>query len=244
MKKTVILFSVIIISVITSSFLFTHSVYTADASGDYLRVITTDTPIYEDRAMSKMLFYLPYTYYVRIISVEGDAAHIEYSGDFAPAIDGYTHYSLLFKDGLSVENPYPALTVKTCKTAAFYSDYGLINNIRYVFPERNLYYYGYVSFGETYVYCVSYNGNLGYVKEDGLYPFTVADHPNELTFIKKEPEVEETFTETAINKENNTFILRIIVIGCLILAGLIAAFAVRRPKKSDSVAYYDENDFG
>lgn len=244
MKKTVILVSVFLIACFFSFYAFSVSPFIADASGDYLRVITSDTPVYEDRAMTKLLFYLPYTYYVKILSVEGETAHIEYAGNYAPAIDGYVKYESLFSDGLEVDNPYPAVTVKTSKTAIFYSDAALTSEIRYVFPERNLYYYGNIPSGDSFAYCVSYNGNLGYVKEDSLYPFTVPDHPNELTFLIKEQEVKETLTETEEKKDSNPFVLRIIVIGCLIFAGVIAAFTIRKPQKTGTASYYDENDFG
>ena len=76
MKKTVILVSVFLIACFFSLYAFSVSPFIADASGDYLRVITSDTPVYEDRSMTKLLFYLPYTYYVKILSVEGETAHI------------------------------------------------------------------------------------------------------------------------------------------------------------------------
>lgn len=245
MKKTIALLFLIFAFGYTSFFPILP-VISAHAAGDFMRVITADTPLFADETMTDFLFYLPYTYYVKVISVDGEIAHIEYSGDFAPAVDGYTYLSMLYRDELTVENPYPALTIKTCKTATFYSDSKLSEETRYIFPERNLYYYGSIRSGDEYFYCVSYNGNLGYVKEDCLYPFALNDHPNELTFLKTEEEAKETFSE---EKEGNSekddpFVLRIIVIGCLVFAGLIAAFAVKKPKKADAPSYYDENDFG
>ena len=244
MKKTTALLSALFISVCFSVSLSFGLSYTAHADGEFLRVITENTPLYEDKVKSKLLFYLPYTYYVKVLSVEGDVAHIEYAGEFAPAIDGYADYSALFSDGLTVENPYPALTLKTCKTATFYSDLNLTESTRYIFPERTLYYYGFIRLKDAYIYCVSYGGGLGYVKEDCLYPFTLNDHPNELTFLKAEETSKEIPEEEKESANDNSFILRIIVIGCLILAGLIAAFAVKKPKKPDALSYYDENDFG
>ena len=244
MKKTIALLAVIFLCGCSSFLPFLTPTFSAHADGDYMRVITTDTPVFEDRSMTKLLFNLPYTYYVRVLSVEGETAHIEYAGNRAPAIDGFVKYAALYSDGLSVENPYPAVTVRTAKTAVLYSDVSLSENARYIFPERELYYYGNIPSGESFVYCVSYNGNLGYVKEDCLYPFSVPDHPNELTFIKTETQAEPTFNEIAEEKKtDDSFVLRIIVIGCLIFAGIVAAFAVKRPKKTD-YSDYDENDFG
>lgn len=215
----------------------------AEAGGEFLRVITRDTPFFSDEAMTDLLFYIPYTYYVKFISQNGEVAHIEY-GDFAPAIDGYTRYSLLFSDGLEVVNPYVSLTVRTRKTTAFYADNRLTDCTRYVFAERNLIYYGFVEFEDSFAYYVSYGGNLGYVKEESLYPFTVSDHPNEQTFLKKDEPVPAFSESEKESEKDGTFVLRIVIIGLLIFAGLIAAFTVKRTKKQDSASYYDENDFG
>lgn len=228
---------------ITLCLRFTGTVLTVSASGEYLRVITADTLFYRDENMTELLFYLPYTYYVKVLNINGDVAHIEYSGDYAPAVDGYADKNALFSDGLTVGNPYPALSVKTCKTATLYEDAALSQASRYIFAERSLYYYGYVKNGDDFIYFVSYGGNLGYVEENCLYPFTVPDHPNELTFLITDKNDEQTFAKTDYQKKDNAFVLRIIIIGCLVFAGLIAAFSVRKPKNKNTGSYYDENDF-
>lgn len=213
---------------------------TAHAASEYLRIIDGETPIYEDSEMKNFLFYMPYTYYVKVLSTVGNVAHVECSGASLPAIDGYTPSERLYADGLSVPFAYADVTVTTCKSAALYSDITLANTLRYIFAERSLDYYGSVSTDTGYAYFVAYAGEVGYVKEDCLYPFTVPNHPNPLTFIET-----ETPEQTVEPKSEGgiTLTLRIIIISCLVAAGLIAALTFKKPKSNDA-GYYDENDFG
>lgn len=240
MKKTIVAFSSVIIAAFSlSATNFTLS--PAFAQSEYLRVITRDTPIFSDERMTDFLFYLPYTYYVKVLGVNGDIAHVEY-GDFAPALDGYVSLSLLYDDGLSVSSPYVSVAVETVQTAPFYKDSSLTSVKRYLFADRTLYYYGLIKDGEGVAYYVSYNGTLGYIKEDCVKPFYISDHPNELTFIKQENPDPPVITPEEEQPENPSLTVKILVIGSLILAGIVATFAVKRPKKS--AEYYDENEFG
>ena len=239
MKKTIVAAWSVMIAAF--SFFITPISARVFAQSEYLRVITRDTPIFSDENMTDFLFFLPYTYYVKVLGINGDAAHVEY-GDFAPALDGYVQLSLLFDDGLPVSSPYACVSVETLKTAPFYKDSSLTQINRYVFADRTLFYYGYVNDGDGFAYYLSYNGALGYIKEDCIKPFYIADHPNELTFIKPEkpePTVSPTEEEQQVNP---SLTVKILVIASLILAGIVATFAVKRPKKSGE--YYDENEFG
>ena len=93
----------------------------------------------------------------------------------------------------------------------------------------------------TYCFYVGYGGSLGYVKESDVYPFTLSNHPNELTFIPKETPPEDTPKE----QTENASALRIIIIVSLALAGLSGLVIVlkKNPKPLTNTGYYDENDY-
>ena len=220
----------------------------ANINSGYLRVITEDTPFYSDEGLNNFLFYLPYTYYVKVLSDYGNVVHIECYGNGTPAIDGYVLKELLFSDGLAVNNPYAKITLSTIDNTAFFSSKSCNKVLQYIFPERNLSYYGhaFTESGEI-LYYVGYNGKLGYVKEESVLPFTLPNHPNELTFIKpeepEEPEQSPDDNLPSTSNGNETYILRVAVILAIIFAGFVAIFAVKNPKKSKSTSYYDENDY-
>jgi hypothetical protein len=218
----------------------------ASATSIYLRVIDEETLFYSNANEQSALFFLPYTYYVKSLGQVGEFYHVEcYGQNGSPALDGYVKANKLFDDGLSVINPYVSLSLTTVNTAVLYSDTTLVTPIQYVFPERNMRYYGNLEVGGFNVYYVEYNGKLGYVKEVDVYPFAIPNHPNELTFIPKEPEIppEETPSTTAPKEDYMPF--KIIIVACLLFAGLVALFVALKQKPTHQVAagYYDENDY-
>ena len=215
----------------------------AQESNGYYRVIDDETPFFSDVKGENLMFYLPYTYYVKVLGISGNIAHIECfgSGDTVK-IDGYTYFDNLFFDGLNVLDPYLEQKVMTQKTAVLYSNPNLSDPIQFVFAERKLNYYGHLNIDDEYVYCVEYGGIIGYLKESDLYPFYIEDHPNEQTFLPSSP--------TPPPSENGsdtdaTTPFRIIIISCLVLAGIIGLFIAVKKKKSPIKTgdFYEESDY-
>ncbi len=239
MKKSLI---IIICLICTMQIIWFSPNNIAYSDGEYLRVITDDTPFYKNSNDTFPLFYLPYTYYVKVLGENGGFIHVECYGDGnTPAMDGYVPKDYLFSDNLSVSSPFVVLDVTTAKTAVLYSDFTLSTPVQYIFSDRTLHYYGKYFCGEEIIYFVDYNGKLGYVKESEIFPFSIPNHPNELTFLAPEPTPEQPPPQTQ-NSENS---LKIIIIASLIFAGIIALiFAFGKTKaKGVAVAYYDDNDY-
>jgi len=230
-------------------FLFPYSNKTAYAdSNEYLRIINDTTPFFSDNLGNNLLFYLPFTYYVKIIGSTNDFYHVEIESNGLVSIDGYVPKNQLFKDNLTVSNPYPVISIKTAKDCTFYKDKMLTLPIRYIFGDRDIKYYGFA--GEVQnerVYFVSYNNQLGYVKESDISPFSIPIHPNEQTFL---PPLENPSTQNPDNKDKETNAsgnlseLESAVIVCLVIAGVLSLFIVfGKRKTTTSSAYYDENDY-
>lgn len=221
-----------------------YSVVKAEqSSGDYYRVIDDETPFFADQDMNNLLFYLPYTYYVKLLDVADNVAHVECYGDGDTLkIDGYTYFDSLFYDDLLVASPYLNLSILTAKTTVLYLDVELSSPIQFVFPDRSLNYYGYINTDSGYVLCVGYNGYIGYVSENDVVPFIVPVHPNELTFIKPDTPIEVPI-ESGDNAVDTVF--KAIIIGCLILAGVIGLLIALRKQKSPDFSrdYYEEKDY-
>ena len=136
---------------------------------------------------------------------------------------------------------YPQIKIQTAKSTALYQDSDTKILIQYLFAQRELCFYGTIKNQSEYVYFVEYNGNLGYVKESDVSPFTIPNHPNPLSFIPEEtpPPIEEPTTS---NDSVDT--LRIIIIASLIFAGLSGLVVVIKKRPSVPVnTYYDENDY-
>ena len=220
----------------------------ADAKS-FGRIIDDTTIFYKDEICSIPLFFLPYTYYVKVINETPLSYHVEYGGGSSPTIDGYVKKDSLFFDGLSVENPFPILNLTTLCTAVLYQNPDSSLPIQYVFENRNLAYYGsYVNLSEKRVFCVSYNGNLGFIAEETVQPFSLPLHPNELTFIIPDaPTDSPQFTpDNVAENSSSDLIIKITVIGCLVFAGVISLFIAISSKKKTippKPTFYDENDY-
>lgn len=236
-----------IVSVAVIIFLFSISnvlpVYSTE--NEYRRIITHDTPFYKDSAGIDFMFNLPYTYYVKILDHGEVLSHVEiYGTSNIPVLDGYVPTNALYNDGLSVSEPYANLTLTTHSTTVLYKTTEFDTTLCYVFAERDLFYLGNAQDenGKRY-YFVRYNNRLGYVFEDAVYPFTIPNHPNQLTFLT--PELEESVSTDTPETTDGLFSLKIAVVICLVFAGLTALIVVIRKKEKPSVAvsYYDENDY-
>lgn len=217
----------------------------ANAEGKYLRVITEDTPFYKNASDSTPLFYLPYTYYVKSLYEEGDFTRVEvYGTGGIAAIDGYVPTSYLFDDELNVEDPFVVLKLTTTDTAVLYLDTALKTPIQYLFSDRQLCFYGSYFNQQENLYYVSYNGKLGYVKESCVFPFSIPNHPNELTFLIPDTPLNPPNDSTQSGQNEYTG-LKAAIIVCLVFAGIIALIATIKfkPKKSVAVSFYDENDY-
>ena len=241
MKKILIrLLAIIIIFVFISPF----SLIMVSANGRYLRVINDTTPFYKTIDETSPLFYLPYTYYVKPLSTNGNYTYVEcYGNGGITALDGYVPTELLFEDGLNVINPYVVLELTTQTTSVLYNDASLFEPIQYLFAERQLKYYGYLNVGEQRIYYVSYNDKLGYIKESDVYPFSIANHPNELTFLPKDnPEI---LPDEPTTNKGQTFNLKVTITACLIFAGILALIIALKdkPAKKVAISYYDDNDY-
>ncbi len=244
MKKLLKLLT-ISLSIITFAFPFAPKKVSADSG--YLRVITADTPFYSSETDTEPLFFLPYTYYVRILKETLNFYHVEYCAENGMlGIDGYVPKDMLFDDGLSAETRYPEIYLTTSSSTVLYSDKELTLSEQYVFSGRKLSYYGqYLSPSGEVIFFVRYNNRLGYVTEEAVVPFTVPDHPNPLTFIPEPepetPEEEPTITEKSTYKGET---LRYLIIGCLAFAGIIALVIAFKNKPQRAVnGYYEENEY-
>ncbi len=240
MKKFVLTLTAL--SVIFNCTLFSQ--FTAYANQPaYGRVLTESVAFCKNPNSSEVVFYLPYSYFVKILEVGYPYTKIEVYGenDQGTTLDGFVLTSEIALDNYGIDKPYLDLTVTTATTTNLYLDSGLTKIERAIFEGRKLTYYGYLldDFG-NYIYFVKYNDQTGYVKESCITPFTVPVH--EIPVITTPDEPPETPSETP--SENNLEGLKIAIILCLSLAFVIICVAFFKPKKAPVLTnYYDENDY-
>ena len=110
-----------------------QQVLTVNAESEYRRIINEDTPLYLDGEGCQFLFFLPYTYYVKILNTYGNFFHVEcYGTGDTIALDGYVPKNMLYQDGLEVTSPYPEKKITTSNATILYQDTELTINLQYV----------------------------------------------------------------------------------------------------------------
>lgn len=207
----------------------------------YKRVITDETPFYSDNKGANLLFYLPKSYYVKILSEEGAFYHVEcFLGEYTPTLDGYVPSYLLSEVSGEVSSPYLSLHISTLNSCPLYTDQSLAESIQFVFADRTLGYYGNLKRdNKETLYFVCYNGKLGYVKESDVAPFSVPLHTTPLPQqVEKNEGVDKTTpSDATVNG------LRTAIILCLLGAGLVAFCVSLKRNSKNAITYYDENDY-
>ncbi len=241
MKKTVLLLIFCLLFCVCKPTAITVNADTT--ASEYLRVIDNSTPIYRDKNGQDFLFYLPYSYYVKVIEEYSTLLHVEcFGGQNAPLIDGYVPKDKLLSEPSPTRLPYLDCTVTTFSATVLYQDALCTKPLRLIFADRTLGYYG--SVGEdTFIYFVCYMGDTGYVKEDTLTPFQVPVHPDPITQESVPlPDDKQNLTTNVAPNYNG---LKLAIIVCLLMAGVIALFSVikRKPNANTCVTLCEEDDY-
>ncbi|MBQ3596602.1 MAG: hypothetical protein II988_02170 [Clostridia bacterium] len=221
---------------------FTPFKVKADTNDVYYRVITDDVGFFSKREDKLPAFYLPKSYFVRLVDDYGEFLHVEcFGSQLSPTLDGYVLASqvVLYKEQLS--SPYLDLSVTTSVATGLFSDVNLTVRQQMVFADRQLGFYGNIKAddGET-LFFVHYNDKVGYVKESAITPFTIPFHP--IPLVTDQPEVEGD-REQSTSTTNQTFRAAIII--CLMIAGLLAIIIVYKRKSSNpnAVLSVSEQEF-
>jgi hypothetical protein len=203
----------------------------ANTSDNYYRI--TERGVYFNASPSpnSALFELPTTYYVKKIGETGDYYHVECFGNSTqtPLLDGYVLKSAVTESPAT--DPYLTFSVTTANSAVLYEDKALTVPIQYIFKERTLGYYGMMETDHDIIYMVSYNGKIGYIKEDDLTPFTVPTHPTpleDLSVVAPENPLGENPDKNATGTN-----LKVTVIVALALATLIIIALIVVPERKN-----------
>ena len=209
----------------------------------YARVLSETVGFYAHQGDQTPTFYLPYTYYVEILSQGEPYSHVRVYSNTANtvAMDGFVYTESLTFDGKTPDNPFLSLTVTTAKMTPLYSTEEKTDIVYNIFKDRALTYYGYTlsSNGER-MYFVSYGGYFGYVSEGTINEFNFVLHPNPLP-TQETPNEDQT--ETPEIKPDNATLKTLIIIS-LVLATLITITVIFKPtEKRKHQNYYDENDY-
>lgn len=157
------------------------AVMNAQAAGEkYSRILSEDVVMYMDSSLSVPWFTLPYSYYVKVLSVSGTSAKVEYRGDnpSKPSAKGYIKTEELNFVEEAPQTLYPAVTLTVNQTCLLYkdSDFTITETVT---QNSTADYYGTLTRhnGEKYIYCLvnttSGDKYLGYMSINSVFSFSI-----------------------------------------------------------------------
>ncbi len=246
MKK---LISIIIIA--TAIFAMSNSSHTALAAQEYAMVVTEDACFYSDASCRYVKFNLPFSYFVKIVSVGSDYSRVIYMDQSTshPLSEGYVaNVDLDFSITLT-SSPYPSLTLTAQTDDVLFADTEKSKPLAVISAKTEAVYYGKLTVGgETYLYVYS-GGFVGYVRESCFGAYELPVHPDAKQLEKQEEtstsEADEpqitTATSSAVSIEKP---LEAVIFAVIIIAALCLIYIVLRPDKSlkSEHSYFDDND--
>ncbi len=232
MKKFIVLSFALVLTLN----IFKLSVFTPKASQEkYMRVLENGVYIYADNNFTTKLFELPYSYYVKVESVNGDTVRVSYGSDSEnyPVIMGYCKFSELTETDNLPLNPYSTVKVSCLYSDVLFNDASLVKAYFNVPENTFMVYYGSYktkSGGSIcYVYC---NNKLGYFDINSLNPFSVPNHPDEIPIITPPPsEEQETEEENEKPSSLPAESLQIIIILGLSIISISIVYYLFKPQK-------------
>ena len=218
----------------------------------YMRVLSNDVYIYSDASLLNKLFIIPYSYYVKIESINGNVARVTYGdeGQKYPLIMGYMNIEDLTITNLTPLNPYAPMKVSTKLSDVLFND-SLLANAYFNVPENTfMIYYGNFLMENgskiAYVYC---NNKLGYFDESALNPFTIPLNQDPIPSTTTPPlgeNEENNETETPSQTKLPAETLQIIIIIGLSIISISIVYALFKPSnkgvaKQESDYFEEEN---
>ncbi len=230
---------------------FTKSNVAFASDGEWARVLNDNTPFYSDSACKMIKFYLPYTYFVKVINIGDDVTRVIYMDGQStlPQREGYIKTcDLHIFDGIPT-NPYPQVGIKITADEILFAD----SNKKY--PKTVLtngdeaIYYGELTIDNEkfcYVYC---NGYIGYVRKNAFAPFEVPLH--EIPIKTATPE--DSLTSEVIQEESDVNVqsvtamdstMRIVIIIAVAVTCISVIYLLFRPRNvcEPRVAAWRDND--
>lgn len=232
-KKIIIPF--LIIFVIFTN--FNYSVIATNAETvEYAQAVTDDCAFYSDASLKIVKFILPYSYFVKIISVGAEASRvIYYSEDLScPPAEGYVKNVCLnfVEKSQNVLNFPPIITLKTDEV--IFGDAKLSSPKAVITEGSSAKFYGELKIeGTVYLY-VYVNGFIGYVRKDGFNNYEVIK--NEILLKPEDDDKSDvvSFFESEDNKDYKKLdTAEIIVVAVIIVTSLtLIVFAVKSTSKN------------
>ena len=252
MKKTnltfIFLIAVVLLLVQTNKFKHFNKITVNASEASWARIINDQTPFFSDINCTMIKFYLPKSYFVKILQLGDDATRVIYmdSDLKIPSREGYIKTCDLLIFEQPVYNPYPNITLKITADEILFAD----SNKNYPktilsYGDSGLLYGTLIINGENFCYVYA-NGYIGYVRRSAFAPFEIPMHEIPLSTQNSSEESEDSSPTTPQTNDTNSIdsTLKIVIIVAISITCLSVIYLLFKPKNETSlkVALTQESD--
>lgn len=218
----------------------------AYADTEYARILNEQTPFYSDPGCQMLKFYLPFSYYVRVVKLGSDCIRVAYMENAtAPAREGYIKTCDFFPCDYAPENPYPAVNLSLKSDEVLFST-PQADDPRVVLPAgEQACFYGSIDLGGEVFYYVYSGAYVGYVRKRAFSEHVIPNHPNPLPKeeepIEGQPESARPSEQEKQNNENSG--LSAVIIAIVAVVSVCVIYLLFRPEsRAIKKAAYSDDD--
>ncbi len=225
------------------------SLNTAYANSEtYYRVLNENVYIYSNANFDKVLFKVPYSYYVKVESINGNTARVVYGNDQDnyPVIIGYMKIEELSKAQITPLTPFAIIKVSTANSDILFNDVERKKAYFNVPSDTFMIYYGEILDSNSNTLCMVYcNNKLGYIDKNCLNPYNIP--LNSDAIINPEDEEPSKPTDTTITDPPSAFLgenLQIIIIVGISIICISVVYALFKPSnnKTNKTEYFEDSE--
>ena len=229
--------------------IFNAAFASENPSFQYARILEQNVAFYSDPSCTLIKFYLPYSYFVRVITAGESVTKATYmDGVYAPAKEGYIKTADLYAFDGSPQQPFPMLRLTLATEEVIFADPN--SGAKAVLESgTSAAYYGEIKSGGVSFYYVYAGGHIGYVRASAFFahnlPLSADPLPEPDTDTITPIDDQPSASNEQPSKSNGGEILTAVIIVAVSLATLSVIYAAFRPRGSalKNAASSDNDDF-
>lgn len=237
-------------STYSATFMQNSTVYAEEEK--WARILNDSTPFYADYACTIIKFYLPKTYFIKVVNTGEDVTRVIYMDNDTtlPLREGYVKTCDIFLfDGIP-KSPYPQVLITVNSDEILFADSNKQYPKTVLTAGSTAVYYGALTQGTEHFYYVYSNGYIGYVRKGAFAPFEIPAHeipletPKDSSLLDN-PLNSQLTSDTTTQVMNVDATMKIIITIAVALVSVSVIYLLFRPKNTSSrlVAFHDDEDF-
>ncbi len=200
------------------------------AATEYARILNEQTPFFADPACQILKFYLPYSYYVRVVKTESESVRVIYmENSSAPMREGYLKFCDYYPCDYIPENPYPALNLLLKADEILFSSASGGDARVVLCAGERAYYYGEIEQNGEIFYYVYSGAHIGFVRKNAFYEHELLLHSYPLPETEEEASDSESPLQSERNDKNGGGVSAI-AIAIISVIGVCVIYLLFRPE--------------